>query len=326
MLSFAVIFLAFAIVVLIHELGHFAVARLLRFDVQAFQVGFGPSLFRRTDRLGTEWSIRLLPLFGFVRLRTDQDNPRASAIFQRPIWARVLFFLSGPVASIIVGFGLVVWSSGYLGSVVTAPVVTGTSEHASEQGFVVGDRILAIDTTPISEAIQVVRQLDLYDPASGPVKVEVRRGDDIVSLTVDPLPMASPDGAQTHRFGVSFGQTEVAEADVGRAIESLGRALRSLAQADLAGPLGVGASLGQASDGGLVVILFMVGLVSLGMGLINLLPIPVLDGGNIVLCALEYFLGPDRMTKVTQYANILGLSVIIYALIATTIGDLQRLI
>lgn len=326
MISIAVIAVAFALVVLIHELGHYAAARILRFDVASFQVGFGPVLARRRDRAGVDWTLRLVPLFGFVSLRTDRDNPRSSALYQRPIWARILFYLSGPFASLVFGFGLILLSTGYLGSVVTSPVVSKVAEHAAASGIAPGDRIVSLAGFPIDDARDVPRILATYRPETGSVHVVLLRDGEERLLRLQPLPVEAPEGP-VYRLGVAFEGAEVRPVgDPAKAIESIVGALKGLSSTSVSGPVGLGASLDRAADGGLVAILFMVGLFSFGMGVLNLLPIPVLDGGNIVLCCIEAVVGAARMTRITTWANIIGLSVIVYVLITATISDLQRLL
>ncbi|MDG1690976.1 MAG: M50 family metallopeptidase, partial [Alphaproteobacteria bacterium] len=324
-LSYIVPFLfVLTIVVFFHELGHFYAARRCGVRVEVFSVGFGRAIASWYDKHGTQWKIGWLPLGGYVKFFGDENeasaaNPEAMAqleesargdtLFYKPLWQRAIVVAAGPVANFILA--IVIFASLYsvLGQRVTDPMVgTVVEQSAAERGGLqVGDLIKAIGGSQVSTFSQVRRMVTVN--ANVMLEFEIDRGGETLVLNI------APDRVlETDRFGNEYnlGRLGIAvnasEANVRHVrynpftavwmgveesyfiVEQtfvvLGRIIMGRESAEsLGGPIRIAQLSGQTATLGLVALLNLTAVLSVSIGLINLFPIPMLDGGHLVFYA-----------------------------------------
>jgi regulator of sigma E protease len=341
--SFPRTLIAFALVlgvlVFIHEMGHYLAARWRGIHVDAFSIGFGRPILRGTDRRGTEWRLGWIPLGGYVKLHgmevpeeTDAAT-RASwrpgqTFHQKPVGDRAIVVAAGPVANYLLavllfaGLGMAVGRP--TGNTAVGAVVEGSA--AERGGLRAGDEILALDGERVARFEQVQRHVQ---PRAGrPIELRIAREGEERTLTVTPdAREGGPQGA-TGVLGIQGGAMRLERlgpldalaagvsqtADVTwQSLTSIGEMLSGQRSArDLGGPIRIAEISGEAASLGPAALVSLMALLSVSLGLLNLFPIPVLDGGHLVFYALEAIRGRPLPPKAQEYGFRAG-----FALLAT---------
>ena len=364
-LSYIVPFLfVLTIVVFFHELGHFYAARRCGVKVEVFSVGFGKSLASWYDKHGTEWKIGWLPLGGYVKffgdeneagapdaekLKALEDDARKDTLFYKPLWQRAIVVAAGPVANFILA--IIIFASLYtlFGQRVTDPVVGVVAENSAAEraGMQVGDLILKIDGDEIHTFSEVRRLVTVN--ANVPLEFVVDRGGAEVTLTATPDRVLEVDrfGNEYHlgRLGVAVNATEDsirhirydpftaiwmgAEESyfiVEQTFVVLGRIIMGRESAEsLGGPIRIAQISGQTATLGLIALINLTAVLSVSIGLINLFPIPMLDGGHLAFYAYEAVAGKPLSEKAQEIGMRIGLSMVMMLFLFVTWNDLSRL-
>lgn len=364
-LSYVVPFLfVLTIVVFFHELGHFYAARRCGVKVEVFSVGFGRSLASWYDKHGTEWKIGWLPLGGYVKFFGDEneasapdaeklqaleDDARQDTLFYKPLWQRAIVVAAGPVANFILA--IIIFASLYtlFGQRVTDPVVGVVAENSAAEraGMQVGDLILKIDGDEIHTFSEVRRLVTVN--ANVPLEFVVDRGGAEITLTAIPDRVLEVDrfGNEYHlgRLGVAVNATEDsirhirydpftaiwmgAEESyfiVEQTFVVLGRIIMGRESAEsLGGPIRIAQISGQTATLGLIALINLTAVLSVSIGLINLFPIPMLDGGHLAFYAYEAVAGKPMSEKAQEIGMRIGLSMVMMLFLFVTWNDLSRL-
>lgn len=348
-------------IVFFHELGHFLVGRWCGVRVMTFSIGFGPEVFGWNDRLGTRWRVALLPLGGYVRFFGDADaastpdhetmtvmTPAEKAVsfaFQ-PVWKRFLIVLAGPVASI--SLGIVIFSSNaYLfGRMVLIPKVASVmaDSAAAEAGFKIGDVIRSVDGQPVESFIDVQRIVGVH--AGTALNFRVDREGSEISLTATPRSQMRDSIAGQRRMGVLgiaaardeaslvikheglFGSISFGFAQSWEVLSSSGDFIAGLfsgrASPDqLSGPIGIAKMSGEVAKAGLSALIGFAGLISVSIGFLNLMPVPMLDGGHLVLFIIEAARRRALDQRVTEIIFRVGLGLLLCLTLFSLYVDLR---
>ncbi|ABC22393.1 RIP metalloprotease RseP [Rhodospirillum rubrum] len=355
-LSFLVVLTA---VVFVHEFGHFLVARLNGVRVEVFSIGFGRELFGFNDRYGTRWRLSLLPLGGYVRFFGDADETSGTAETTRPlskaeeavsfhhkrVGQRFAIVLAGPMANFL--FSIVVFAGLYMtiGQPHSAPVVGEViaGSAAAEAGLLAGDRIVAIDGTPIDRFQDVRRVVPLSNGA--PLHIDILRDNAPLAVIALPRMVETDDGlgnkVQVAQLGV---KVSLSQADVQRLgpLDALGQAvgqtwqlsadtLTYLGQVvrgnrsaeELGGPVRIAQFSGKAAERGVLDLVTFIALLSVNLGLINLFPIPMLDGGHLMFYTIEALRGRPLGARAQEYGLRFGLALVLAMMVFATWNDLS---
>ncbi len=340
--------LVLGVLVFVHEMGHYLAARWRGVHVEAFSIGFGRPLARWTDRVGTEWRLCWLPLGGYVKLH-GQEQPgavppevRASwqagrTFHEKPVLSRAIVVAAGPVANFllaIVLFSITFSLQGEPGEPVVQTVIAGSAaEHA---GLLDGDRIEAINGRPITDFEDIVRIVSVS--AGKPLQIEVLRAG--ARRTLDAVPAAQDDGGGG-KLGVlgigaalrPVGPLRAVADGAQHTWEVAGQTLAGVWQiivgqrgaAGLGGPLRIAQLSGQVAQNGIGSMISFMALLSVNLGLINLFPIPILDGGHLVFYAFEALRGRPLPPRAQEYGFRAGLAVIGGLFLFVTWNDLTNL-
>lgn len=339
------------VLVFIHELGHYLAARWVGVHVEAFSIGFGQPLATWKDRQGTDWRLAWIPLGGYVKLH-GQERPEdldAEALARRipgrtfhekPVWARALVVVAGPLANFVLAVLLFTLLFLAAGRPVVAPVVNEVVAHsaAAAAGLKPGDRIVAIAGRPVHQFEELQRVI-VANPGH-PVSLTVRRDGADLAVQVTPQPHDS-GGHTIGLLGVRGGATEFLTVPVWQALP-LGaeRTWEVTAQTfagvwsmltvrtgteDLGGPLRIAQISGEVAQHGLASLVSLIAVLSVNLGLINLFPIPILDGGHLVFFFFEALRGRPLPPRAQEYGLKAGFALLVGLFVFATWNDLGHL-
>ncbi len=348
----------FTVVVFVHEFGHYWVARRCGVRVVVFSIGFGRELFGWTDTAGTRWRVSLVPLGGYVRFFGDADpssrlsphlehvteDDRAVSFHHKTLLQRSAIVAAGPAANFVLSVVLLATLFVVAGRPVTPAVVHevlpgGAAEAA---GFRSGDRIVEIDGTRI-DTFEEMRDIVMLNPEVA-MTVALLRDRDRLELTVTPQAHEETDSlGNVHRVGLigirvneivhtrldPFSAVVSAVADtwalVGRNLVGLGQIVAGSRDAsELGGPILIAQMSGQVAEAGLFAVINFIVLLSAMLGLINLFPIPLLDGGHLAFYAAEAIRGRPLGARAQEYGYIFGFVVVVALMLLVTYNDLSR--
>ena len=340
--------------VFFHELGHYLVGRLFGVPAETFSIGFGRELFGWTDKQGTRWKVAWLPLGGYVKFVGDMNPASAPGdtgdipvelrdrAFQfRPVWQRFLIVLAGPMANFLIAIAIFSAFFGLIGiprTNVVGAVQPGSA--AASAGIRPGDRILSIAgrSTPTFDDIRDVVAVRANDNVAVRVVRDGRVGTIQVVLrsdaTADPFGERIPHGL----LGV-YPTTEVAGPvpiyqAVPMAVDYTARLTRSIVDGlvqivrgrvsakEIGGPVKIAQIAGQGASLGLLPFVNLVALFSINLGFINLLPVPMLDGGHLFFYVVEAVRRRPVSARAMEWAFRAGLALIIALLVFATTNDL----
>ena len=344
-----------SIIVFVHEYGHFKTARLCGVRVETFSIGFGRSLGGFHDRHGTYWKIGWLPLGGYVKFAGDANAaslPTEEALrtakpgdfHTAALWRRALIVVAGPMANFIMAIVVFAGMFMIMGVPVTQPKIASIVENsaAAEAGFQPGDLITSIDGRKIDNFIEVQRIVTVS--ADVPLNIVVDRGGQEVSLTATPRMTEIDDGnggkMKVGLLGVSRGADQVVSVERYGPVEAVARAVdetwfiivRSLGyikdvivgkqSADqLSGPAGIAMIAGDVASQNPMGLIQLIALLSVSIGLINLFPIPMLDGGHLMYYFFEAVRGKPLGAAAQEFGFKVGFALVIAMLLFATWND-----
>lgn len=330
----------FGLLVLFHEFGHFVMAKATGMRVDEFAIGFGPKIVSK--KIGeTEYSIRCVPLGGFndiAGMDPAENDAGDRGYCEKPVWKRMIVIVAGPLMNFllpIVIFFFIFMIVG-LSSPSTRPELGEVmpDRPAAMAGLQSGDRIDAINEEPVNEWDDIVRIVHGAD--GSPMKIAYHRGTEARQATVIPVL-----DKQENRMIIGImgaldtwqpSVIEAAEAALWKTgyviyhmIEGLVQIFTGEAAAELAGPLGVMQMTGTVAKLGFAALMNFAALLSLNLGIINLLPVPALDGGHFVTLLIEAVRGKPLGEKAMHYTQIAGITVLVALMLFATKNDIVRI-
>lgn len=347
-LSFLIVL---SLVVIVHEFGHFWAARLSGVKVEEFSLGFGKILWSHQDKKGTVWKVCLIPLGGYVKMFGDADAASATAdetakefteeekkvsFPHQSLWVKAFISVAGPAMNYIFAIVLLTIFLSIFGLVVVPPVVSEVSKGSAAEaaGILKNDRILTINGEKINEFADVRRFVQLNNV----LDIVVLREDKEIPLTAR---LSSENGGAVLGVQAVMSQEHFKPLSVPQAfVESVKEAweitedtlvilkrilLGQRSADDMRGPLGIAEASGDAARGGIISFALFLIQVSIGIGLVNLLPVPVLDGGHLLFYAVEGIIRRPISEKVQMIALNIGVGLLICLLILTSWNDIVRI-
>lgn len=338
--TIAIVFV-FGLLVLVHEFGHFITAKKTGMRVDEFAIGFGPKIWSR-QKGETVYSVRSIPLGGFNRIagmEKDMDEDAGDrAYWARPVWARMIVILAGSVMNFILPFLIFAGIFFFNGiqTPINEPVLGQVMEGqaASQAGLKMGDKIISINGEPVDSWTNFVEKVQGEDGKV--LSVEFIRDNETMTTSVVPkydeqakralIGVTAPVQTQSVGFIDSI---VLAFATVINIIYQMYSALVGMitgsVAAELSGPVGVAQMTSQAAHLGIVPLLQFAALLSLNLGIINLLPIPALDGGHFVVLLVEALRGKPIEAKYVRVVQMAGIILLLSLMFFTTAQDLGRL-
>ncbi|WP_298358316.1 RIP metalloprotease RseP [Rhodoblastus sp.] len=351
------------LVVFFHEFGHFIVGRLCGVKVDAFSMGFGPELAHYVDRRGTRWRLAALPLGGYVRFHGDASaaseiDPDAAArmsdaelkvsFFAQNVWKRAAVVAAGPLANFVLAILIFTALFYFQGRNVLIPRVAGVvaNSPAAAAGFQAGDLVVSID----GRALDSFADMQRIVSASGGLKLQfvVQRAGKLVNLEATPVvkDSATPFGAEHGGvIGVMAGgaredwrrQTFSAPAATVEAFRETWSVIAGTAAylgnlsvgkespRQLSGPIRIAEVSGEVAKAGLWPLINLTALLSISIGFLNLLPVPLLDGGHLLYYVVEAVRGRALTRRVQEFGFRIGLAFVAVLMLVATYNDVVRL-
>jgi regulator of sigma E protease len=348
------------VVVFFHELGHFLVGRWCGVRIDTFSIGFGPELFARIDRRGTRWRIGAVPLGGYVRFHGDMNaasvqsdetaspmpaEERSSTFAAQTVAERAAIVAAGPMANFLLAIVILTGIFYVEGRSILLPRVASVQPDsaAAKGGFAPGDVVVSIDGQPIQSFFDMQ---SVISGASGvPLAFVVERDGRDVPLTATPERRDVKNAVGTSSIGVLGVAASTSAADIRR--EKLGF-VQSVSEAahdtwfiiqrtgsyvgglvmgrekpdQLSGPIGVAGVAGQVARIGIGPLFNLIAILSISIGLINLVPVPLLDGGHLLYFAFEALRGRPMSSGAQEFGFKVGLALVSMLMIFATYNDL----
>ncbi|MEQ8296552.1 MAG: RIP metalloprotease RseP [Nitratireductor sp.] len=338
------------VVVFVHEMGHYLIGRLCGIGVNAFSIGFGPELVGFTDSHGTRWKLSAIPLGGYVKFVGDMsatsqpdseemealsESDRARAFHLQPVWKRAATVVAGPLFNFLLTIAVFAVMFAAYGRFVSEPIVSEVraDSPAAAAGFLPGDRFVSVDGSKV-ETFADVQRLVSGRAGDELTFVMLRQGEEVLlratpesTEQTDALGntikvgiigvVSSPEAGQPR--AVEYGPLEaVGEAvtETGYIIVRTGQFLKRFVagredRCQLGGPVRIADMAGKAASKGFEWLIQLVALLSVGIGVLNLLPVPPLDGGHLVFYAVEAATGRPVSERVTEAVYRAGLLLVL---------------
>ena len=339
--------LLFSFVIFFHELGHFLLAKASGIRVNEFALGMGPRLwgFQKGE---TQYSLRLFPIGGYCAMEgEDEDSPDPRAFGAKPVWKRILVVAAGGVFNVILGFFLMMVVLGQEEVFATTQIASFTEGSALQAaGAQVGDRIVEVDGYAIYTDRDLNFALALANPQAVSMKVE-RDGQRVDLGTFALSAQTLEDGTQMVSLDFYVEPEEPTFLGlVGRCATDTLSMVRMVVETlkgmvtgrfglnDVAGPIGTAQAIGQAASVGLAQgfgqavlnILVMIVLITVNLGVVNLLPLPALDGGRLLFLIWEGVTRRPVPAKYEGYVHAAGFVLLLGLMVVVALNDVSRLV
>ena len=329
----------FGILIFIHELGHFLTARACGVRVREFAVGMGPTVFSwKSKKYDTKYGVRALPIGGFVSMEgEDEASDDESAFCNKKVWQRMLITIAGPLMNFVLGFILmitIVLIQGPIGSTTVAEFNEGA---LSSSQIEVGDVILEIDGTRVYSGNEVLYEVS--NKGYEPIDILVKRNGEKLLLSDVVFPT-------TEEQGITFGTLDfkvlVEERTFGnlmkqsftRSVSAVKMVIDSLAGLvngrfgldAVSGPIGTAELVGKAAKTNVNTFLYIIAILTINLGVFNLIPFPALDGGRFLFLIIEGIRRKPINKNVEAYINFGGIIILFAFMIFVSFKDVMKLI
>jgi len=345
--------LILSLIVMVHELGHYIAGRLCGIGIVEFAVGMGPKLVG-WERKGIKYSLRAIPIGGFCAfVGEDDENPAPNAMNNMPVWKRFITVASGPVMNFVLAY---IVCAILLANFVNAQLMPRIDAvipemPAYEAGFEAGDVVVAVNGTEISydnDGAELMRSMVQVADDTTVLTFTVKRGSEYIDITLSPalVPVTYVDSKtgeeyiqDTYQIGIQFGARNYTFSESivkagGYMVNTAKLMLETIKNLifkgeginDVSGPVGIVSVMSQQISQGAYTILYLVFIISLNLGIMNLLPLPALDGGRLVFLAVEGITRKRIPPEKEGYVHALGLLLLFGFMIFVTYKDIVRLI
>ena len=331
--------LVFGLLIFIHEGGHFLAARLCGVTVKEFAIGMGPKIFARTSKKsGTRYALRLLPVGGFVSMDgEDEDSENPNAFCNKSVPKRMLIVIAGGFMNILLGF-ILMFVLVFSQKTLISNKIGAFNENAMSEGkLMIGDTVVKVDGTRVHTGNEVV--YEIMNKGDKPIDVVVIRDGERVTVEEVSFPNFSDSGVI---FGDCDFRMYADEETFGnyikhsyfRSVSTVKMVFDSLinlvsgkyGMEAVSGPVGVTEVVGEAAQSSLPTLLYVITVISINLGVFNLLPFPALDGGRFAFLALEGVRGKPVDKRIEAYVNFAGLIILFTFMAFVTFKDVIKLI
>jgi regulator of sigma E protease len=350
-----------SVIVFIHEFGHYLFAKLAGVKIEVFSIGFGKELFGWNDRSGTRWRVSLLPFGGYVKMYGDTseaslppetldalpEEERKRTFYGKKLWQKALIVVAGPLFNFLLTIGILTFFIMTHGLSSGEPLVGEVMKDspASSAGLMAGDRIDRIDGERVSR-FQDISRIVMVNLGT-PVQIALTRGSQQLNVMLTPRRIDEKDdfGNPYSHYIIGIKSKQIVYdknlgifRSIGEAtratyflcdttLQAMGQMLtqqRSLKE--IRGPLGIAKLSGQAAERGFYHVLWLMALISANLGLVNLFPVPLLDGGHLLYYGIEALRGKPINRRSQEYGFRFGMALVSMLMVYAIFNDLQNLL
>jgi regulator of sigma E protease len=348
--------LLLTVLVFVHEMGHFLIARWCGVRVEVFSIGFGPELIGFNDRYGTRWRFSAVPLGGYVRMFGQEGNvlegnagtamsaeDSAVAFDRKSVWRRAAIVAAGPGANYVFAFVILVAVFATLGKPLRSTLIdkvdAGTA--GAEAGLLPGDKVVSINGSQILSFDEIQRYVAIH--LDQPMILGVLRDKTTLSVSLTPKIVQEESIFGTQRIGRigirSSGSDGVKQLSIPQAAGEAARSTYEMSSAiitgigqfvtgrrpadEIRGPMGMAQMAGKAAEAGWFEYLMLAVMISVNLGLVNLLPIPMLDGGHLAFYAVEAIRGRPLGARAQEWGLRLGVAFVLSLMVFATWNDIK---
>ena len=329
--------LLLGVLITAHEAGHFLAARLCGIEVEEFSMGMGPKLLQRRSRRGTLITLRLLPIGGYCQFYgEDREEGDRRGFNNQPIWKRAVTVASGPLMNFVVAFLVIVLYMSAMGLTSIVPRVAEVEENAALAGLRVGDELITVNGAPIETTADVTGAISASGGA--PVTLGIERGGETLELTIAPF---YDEEAGRYRVGFTFAQDRIRVSLLesipfsvqynAQCVQMIIDALRNMifhgeGVQDVTGPVGTVYVIQEVTQqGGIDVYLELIALISVNLGVMNLLPIPGLDGSRLLFMLAEAVRRRPISREVEGRIHFAGFCLLMALMLVLTYKDIMQI-
>lgn len=356
--------LMFGLLVMLHELGHFLMARLFGVGIKEFSIGMGPKLLswsgkpkkkeaaeaselfgQEGEPLCTAYSLRALPIGGYVSMvGEDDESDDPTAFGNKAVWQRILIVVAGPVVNVLLGFLLmliIVLSSARLATNTVGAFDEGAL--SAQHGLMLGDTIIAVGDVSIhtgNELVYEIMNQGVSEAAEGVVAIDltvIRDGNEIFlpgvqfpSMETEGVLFGSPDfkvyGEEKTFLGIIKHSYFRSISTVKMILDQIGDLVGGRYGLNaVSGPIGITQEITTAAKAGLINLLYLMAVITVNLGVFNLLPLPALDGGRLLFLVIELLIGRPVNKNVEGYIHFAGMMLLFLLMIIVCCKDIAGL-
>ncbi len=349
-----------SLIVFVHEFGHFIVARLCGVKVETFSLGFGKELFGRTDKKGTRWKFCILPIGGYVKMYGDKNaasvpdlqemekmtpqEKKQSFVFKN-VYQRFAVVAAGPVANFVFAIFIFTFLFKSNGLNTVLPVIDEVVKDgaAFTSGLKKDDEVIAIDDKKISD-FNDIRQI-VTSSANHELAFKIKRQEQELIIKVTPQYQTSKDifgdEVKTPMLGISASKISHKDLNIAQAFvqanvetykitlaifDSVGQLITGKRSVkELGGPIKIAQYSGKTVDMGIAMVAWFMAMISINLGAMNLLPVPMLDGGHLVFYIFEMIAKKPLTQKTQQISFQIGMALLLTLMLFTTFNDIYNI-
>lgn len=323
----------FLMVVVFHEFGHFTVAKLVGIKVNEFSIGMGPKIIS-TKKGETQYSIRALPIGGYVKMEgEDEDSNDARSFNNKSKLARGAVLIAGAFMNFVLAIILFTMLAFHVGETTTTIGEILNDQPAQQAGLEVGDKIVEINGAQINKWDEVIEAIKA-NQGDKPIEITILRNGKEISKTIKPF---YNETEKRYVVGIVTKQEKSLALSIKKGFKDTGNVLVQMfdfferlfrgkvSSKEVAGPVGIIKTVGDAASYGLWPVLFFTALISVNLGFFNLLPIPALDGGRVIFLIIEAIRGKKMNPDKEGFVHFIGFVFLILLMVFVTYKDIIKL-
>ena len=325
--------LIFCLLIFVHELGHFIVAKLSGVRVNEFAIGMGPAIFKK-QKGETLYAVRVFPIGGYCAMEgEDEDSDDPAAFNNKPAWKRACVLAAGSFMNLVTCIVLLIIIAFAIGQASTTISEVAPGSPAEKAGVMAGDTVVAVDGTAINEWDDLIQAIGYSKEDTAQVEV-LRDGEDITLTTdleydkeagrnligISPVMKRNPGKAVVAGF-TNTGKMTVMMYDVLRQLF-----VGKVSVSDLSGPVGIVYATNEAAKSGIIYVVYLAALLSLNLAIINMLPFPALDGGRLLFLVIRLFTGKRVSDETEGKIHFIGICLLFALMIYVTFNDVLKFI
>ena len=323
----------FCLLIFVHELGHFIVAKACGVKVNEFAIGMGPAIYKK-QKGETLYAIRIFPIGGYCAMEgedEDSDNPRA--LNNQPAWQRACILAAGSIMNFLTCVVLLIVIAFWVGTATTTIDTVAPDSPAEKAGIVSGDEILAVDGEEIDQWDDLIQTIGYSKEETA--QITIMRDGSEQTVTAE---LVYDKEAGRNLIGISPVMERHFFGSIGEGIKNTGvmtvmmyKVLKQLftgevSVKELSGPVGIVYATNEAAKSGVMYVIYLAALLSLNLAIINMLPFPALDGGRLLFLVIRLFTGKRVSDETEAKIHFIGICLLFALMIYVTFNDVLRFI